>query len=94
MKGGDAGNGAHFTVPKCTKWVVANARRFEGVKLDVKGETDEELASFLGVDMLRTGLTTRAWPSSCPPAGSTTRPDQVDTVVGGGRETPFAPESS
>ncbi len=48
-----------FTVPKYIEWVVANARKFEEVELDVKGETDEELAASLVAEMLRTGLTRR-----------------------------------
>jgi xanthine/CO dehydrogenase XdhC/CoxF family maturation factor len=39
--------------------VVANARKFEEVELDVKGETDEELAASLVAEMLRTGLTAK-----------------------------------
>ena len=42
-----------FTVPKYIEWVVANARKFEEVELDVKGETDEELAASLVAEMLR-----------------------------------------
>ncbi len=45
-----------FTLPKYIEWVVANARRFEEVELDVKGETDEELATSLIAEMLRTEL--------------------------------------
>jgi hypothetical protein len=41
------------------EWVVANARKFEEVELDVKGETDEELAASLVAEMLRTGLTAK-----------------------------------
>src|SRR5690606_7592787 len=48
-----------FTVPKYIGWVVANARKFEEVELDVKGETDEELAAPLIAEMLRTGLTAK-----------------------------------
>jgi len=48
-----------FTVPKYIEWVVANARKFEEVELDVKGETDEELAAALVAEMLRTGLTAK-----------------------------------
>ena len=33
--------------------------KFEEVELDVKGETDEELAALLVGEMLRTGLTRR-----------------------------------
>ena len=40
-------------------FVVANARKFEEVELDVKGETDEELAASLVAEMLRTGLTAK-----------------------------------
>jgi hypothetical protein len=36
-----------FTVPKYIDWVVANARKFEEVELDVKGATDEEQAASL-----------------------------------------------
>ena len=39
--------------------LVANARKFEEVELDVKGETDEELAASLVAEMLRTGLTAK-----------------------------------
>jgi hypothetical protein len=46
-----------FTVPKYVEWVVANARKFEDVDLDVKGATDEERAASLVDEMLRTGLT-------------------------------------
>jgi len=38
-------------------WVVANARKFEEVELEVKGETEEELAAALVAEMIRTGLT-------------------------------------
>jgi len=48
-----------FTVPKYITWVVANARKFEEAELDVKGETDEELAASLVREMLRTGLTAK-----------------------------------
>ena len=48
-----------FTVPKYIEWVIANARKFEEVELDVKGGTDEELAASLVAEMLRTGLTRR-----------------------------------
>src|SRR5690606_15318110 len=48
-----------FTVPKYIEWVIANARKFEEVELDVKGETDEELAASLVAEMLRTGLTAK-----------------------------------
>ena len=39
-------------MPKYIEWVVANARKFEEVELDVKGETDEELAASLVAEML------------------------------------------
>jgi hypothetical protein len=48
-----------FTVPKYIEWVVANARKFEEVELDVKSETDEELAASLVAEMIRTGLTAK-----------------------------------
>ncbi len=48
-----------FTIPKYVEWVAANARKFEEVELNVKGETDEELAVSLVDEMLRTGLTRR-----------------------------------
>jgi hypothetical protein len=48
-----------FTVPKYIEWVVANARKFEEVKLDVKGNTDDELAASLVAEMIRTGLTAK-----------------------------------
>ncbi|HLV68218.1 MAG TPA: hypothetical protein VKY73_20515 [Polyangiaceae bacterium] len=47
-------------MPKYIEWVVANARKFEEVELDVKGETDEELPASLVAEMLRTGLTAKA----------------------------------
>ena len=48
-----------FTVPQYIEWVVANARKFEEVELDVKGETDEELAASLVDEMVRAGLAER-----------------------------------
>ncbi len=48
-----------FTIPKYVEWVAANARKFEEVELNVKGETDEELAVSIVDEMLRTGLTRR-----------------------------------
>jgi len=48
-----------FTTAKYVEWVVANARKFEEVELDVKGETDEELAASLVDEMLRAGLARR-----------------------------------
>ena len=49
-----------FTLPKYIEWVVANAQRFEGIKLNVSGETDDELAASLVDEMIRAGLTERA----------------------------------
>jgi hypothetical protein len=46
-----------FTVPKYIEWVVANAQKFEGVELAVKGDTDDELAASLVDEMIRTQLT-------------------------------------
>lgn len=57
-----------FTVPKFIEWVVANARKFEEVELDVKGDTDEELAASLVAEMLRTGLTATGGSRSGPHA--------------------------
>jgi hypothetical protein len=48
-----------FTVPKDLEWVVANTLKFEELQLEVKGETDEELAASLVAEMLRTGLTAK-----------------------------------
>jgi hypothetical protein len=45
-----------FTIPKYIEWVVANARKFEEVELDVKGDTDDELAKSLVTEMVRAGL--------------------------------------
>lgn len=42
-----------------TTWGVANTLKFEELQLDVKGETDEELAASLVAEMLRTGLTAK-----------------------------------
>jgi hypothetical protein len=39
--------------------VVVNARKFEEVELDVKGETDEKLAASLVSEMVRAGLTAK-----------------------------------
>lgn len=47
----------HMDRAQYVDWVVANARRFEEVKLKVKGESDEELAAALVAEMIRTGLT-------------------------------------
>jgi hypothetical protein len=48
-----------FTVPKYIEWVVANAQKFEGVELNVDGQNDDELATSLVAEMIRTGLTSR-----------------------------------
>jgi ribosomal protein S3 len=40
-------------------WVVGNARKFKEIELEVKGESDEELAAALVAEMIRTGLTRR-----------------------------------
>jgi len=48
-----------LTVSKYIEWVVANARKFEGVELAVTGQTDDELAASLVEEMVRTGLTYR-----------------------------------
>ncbi|NUO50454.1 MAG: hypothetical protein HOV80_16490 [Polyangiaceae bacterium] len=48
-----------FTMPDYIDWVVANARKFEDVELDVKGESDDERAASLIEEMIRTGLTRR-----------------------------------
>lgn len=48
-----------FTVRQYVEWVAANALKFEGVELAVKGDTDDELAASLVDEMIRTGLTTR-----------------------------------
>ena len=46
-----------FTLPQYIEWVVANARKFEEVELDVKGTSEEEQAASLVAEMVRTGLT-------------------------------------
>ena len=48
-----------LSVSKYIEWVVANARKFEGVELAVTGRTDDELAAALVEEMVRTGLTYR-----------------------------------
>lgn len=48
-----------FTLPEYIDWVVANARKFDEVELDVQGESDEERAASLVDEMVRTGLTQR-----------------------------------
>lgn len=46
-----------FTARKYIEWVAENARKFEGVELAVKGDTDDEFAASLIDEMIRTGLT-------------------------------------
>ncbi len=48
-----------FTVPKYVEWVVANARNFDAVELNVKGDTEDEMAASLVSEMLRTALSRR-----------------------------------
>jgi hypothetical protein len=50
---------ADFTPRQYIEWVVANALKFEGVELTVKGETDDELAASLVDEMIRADLTQR-----------------------------------
>jgi len=44
----------HMDLAQYVGWVVANACKFE--ELEVKGETEEELAAALVAEMIRTGL--------------------------------------
>lgn len=48
-----------FTLPEYVAWVVAKARELDDVELDVKGETEEELAGALVREMVRAELTRR-----------------------------------
>lgn len=48
-----------FTTAKYIVWVVSNALRFDEIALDVKGETDDEMAASLVDEMIRTGLAIR-----------------------------------
>ena len=48
-----------YTVPRYIAWVVANTLKFEELELDVKGETEEELAAALVAEMVRVGLTAK-----------------------------------
>ncbi len=48
-----------FTVCQYVEWVAANAVKFEGVELVVKGDTDEEVARSLVDEMIGTGLTSQ-----------------------------------
>ena len=63
--------GEQFVTGETISEALANARKFEEVELAVKGETDEELATSLVAEMLRTGLTARA--SGCNAACRLTR---------------------
>lgn len=47
---------ADLTIPKYIEWLLANALRFEDVRMSVEGANDEELASSLVSEMIRTGL--------------------------------------
>ena len=48
-----------YTLPQTIEWVVANARKFEEVDLDVKGQSEEEQAASLVEEMISTGLTAK-----------------------------------
>jgi hypothetical protein len=48
---------ADYTVPQYIRWVAANALKFELVKLEIKGKSEDELADSLVAEMIRTGLT-------------------------------------
>jgi hypothetical protein len=48
-----------FTLPQYVEWVAANALKFEGIELAVKGDTDDDLAASLVDEMIRTGLSQR-----------------------------------
>ena len=50
----------HLNLAQYIDWVVANAKKFEEVELDVSGKTDDELSAALVDEMVRTGLTRRA----------------------------------
>jgi hypothetical protein len=43
-------------LPDYIAWVVENARNFDGVNLEVRGGTDDELAAALVNEMLRNDL--------------------------------------
>ena len=42
------------------EWVAENARKFEGVELAIKGDTDDELAASLVNGMIQASLTFEA----------------------------------
>ena len=48
-----------FALPQYVEWVAANALKFEGVELAVKGDTEDEIAASLVEEMIRTGLMAR-----------------------------------
>ncbi len=48
-----------FTPSQYMEWVVANARKFEEVELNVTGESDEDKARSLVDEMLKHGLAAR-----------------------------------
>ncbi|MFO0601077.1 MAG: hypothetical protein U0228_37560 [Myxococcaceae bacterium] len=50
----------HLNLAEYIEWVVANAKKFEEVELEVTGKTDDELSAALVDEMIRTGLTRRA----------------------------------
>jgi hypothetical protein len=52
--------GAPSSVADYIQWIVENTQRYEGVGLNVTGETDEELATSLVDEMVRVGLATRS----------------------------------
>ena len=50
----------HLNLAQYIEWVVANAKKFEEVELEVSGKTDDELSAALVDEMVLTGLTRRA----------------------------------
>ena len=48
--------GPQDSVSKYIAWVVDNTLRFEGLELKIEGETDEEQATSLVNEMIRTDL--------------------------------------
>ncbi len=50
----------HLNLAQYIGWVVANAKKFEEVELNVSGASDEELSATLVDEMIRTRLTRRA----------------------------------
>lgn len=49
----------NLTLAEYIGWVVDNARKFEGVTLEAKGASDEDLAASLVDVMVRAGLAER-----------------------------------